>query len=268
MIMALWLLAASYGAAPAAAQVPGATRHTVVAGEHLWGLSGRYYGNNFRWRALADANPGIKDPNLIYPGQVLDIPAAPAAPAPPAEASAPAELPAVPAPAPAAAPVPEAEAEEVAAAEPPPDQAAAPEPGVFDRAEPRPASGADQPGLSLKMPAQMSEQYPSLGRTKAPAGWKEDGRVTEFDGREILAASGDLIEGKLRSGPSVQAGERLYVLRKDAAKDSDAEPKALYLQRVGVVEVREVVEKRRVRCRVLKSGGAVELGDYLARQPL
>lgn len=49
--------------------------HTVVDGDTLWDLAQDYYGNPFDWRRIWEANRAeIADPNLIVPGQVLDIP--------------------------------------------------------------------------------------------------------------------------------------------------------------------------------------------------
>lgn len=49
--------------------------HTVVKGDTLWGVAKQYYGNGAQYTKIASANPSIKNPNLIYPGQVLSIPA-------------------------------------------------------------------------------------------------------------------------------------------------------------------------------------------------
>lgn len=60
------------------AQNPAVTEnktHTVQSGDTLWGLAKKYYGNGALYPKIASANPGIKNPNLIYDGQVLSIPA-------------------------------------------------------------------------------------------------------------------------------------------------------------------------------------------------
>ena len=49
--------------------------HTVQSGDTLWGLAKKYYGNGSQYTKIVSANPGIKNPNLIYPGQVFSIPA-------------------------------------------------------------------------------------------------------------------------------------------------------------------------------------------------
>lgn len=51
-----------------------ATSYEVNQGDHLWGISGSSYGNPYKWPLIYKANSDkIKDADLIYPGQVLDI---------------------------------------------------------------------------------------------------------------------------------------------------------------------------------------------------
>ena len=49
-----------------------ATTHTVVSGESMWKIAVKY---EIGLDELKKANPEIKNPALIYPGQVLTIPA-------------------------------------------------------------------------------------------------------------------------------------------------------------------------------------------------
>ncbi len=50
--------------------------YTVKKGDCLWNIAKKYYGNGSKYTLIADANKGkIKNANLIYPGQVLTIPA-------------------------------------------------------------------------------------------------------------------------------------------------------------------------------------------------
>lgn len=75
-----------------AAQTVAAGIYTVVTGDTLSGIAGRY---STTWPALLAANTFISNPNLIYPGQVLTLtagssrqaPAAASAPAPQQTAS-------------------------------------------------------------------------------------------------------------------------------------------------------------------------------------
>lgn len=49
--------------------------YTVKSGDTLWGIAKRFYGNGAKYPTIYNANKSkIKNPNLIYPGQVLTIP--------------------------------------------------------------------------------------------------------------------------------------------------------------------------------------------------
>ena len=50
--------------------------HEVKKGENLWKIAEKHYGNGSKYTAIFEANkPMLKDPDLIYPGQNLRIPA-------------------------------------------------------------------------------------------------------------------------------------------------------------------------------------------------
>jgi len=49
--------------------------HVVQSGDTLWAIAKKYYGNGSQYTKIFNANKDkIKNPNLIYPGQVLTIP--------------------------------------------------------------------------------------------------------------------------------------------------------------------------------------------------
>lgn len=49
--------------------------HTVVKGDCLWNISKKHLGKSERWKEIYNLNKDkIKNPNLIYPGQVLRLP--------------------------------------------------------------------------------------------------------------------------------------------------------------------------------------------------
>lgn len=49
--------------------------YTVKSGDCLWNIAKRFYGNGAQYTKIYNANRGkIKNPNLIYPGQMLTIP--------------------------------------------------------------------------------------------------------------------------------------------------------------------------------------------------
>ena len=58
-----------------AVQEPEAQFHTVVSGDTLGKIAKKYYGNAMKYPVIFEANkPMLKDPDKIYPGQVLRIP--------------------------------------------------------------------------------------------------------------------------------------------------------------------------------------------------
>jgi nucleoid-associated protein YgaU len=64
------------GVSSTAPQAGAAARtHTVESGDTLSKIAKQHYGDAGKWRAIFEANRDkIKDPDLIHPGQVLDIP--------------------------------------------------------------------------------------------------------------------------------------------------------------------------------------------------
>lgn len=68
----------SSSTAPAPATAGSATAgrtYTVVSGDSLSKIAKHQYGDAAKWHAIYEANRDkIKNPDLIYPGQVLNIP--------------------------------------------------------------------------------------------------------------------------------------------------------------------------------------------------
>ncbi|AWH83848.1 peptidoglycan-binding protein LysM [Flavobacterium sp. DGU11] len=55
---------------------PESQYYTVVSGDSLSKIAGKYYGDVQKYNVIFEANkPMLSDPNKIYPGQVLRIPA-------------------------------------------------------------------------------------------------------------------------------------------------------------------------------------------------
>jgi hypothetical protein len=139
-------------------------------------------------------------------------------------------------------------------------------PGESTSTEAFRAGGRDS--LSRSMPRDASGFDPSVTRLQAPKGWKEDGAVTNAHVAKVAPGPDDQVYGRMKRAGSVKVGDLLYVLRRDVATEADADPQALYLERIGVVRAEAVLPKRRVRLRVLKASSEVAPTDLLSRVPL
>lgn len=222
-------------------------RHKVVLKDCMWDLAKHYYGDHFKWRKIAAANPppDVNDPHWIYPDQILIIPdlEEPEPEAPPAPVEA-AKTPAVePPPAP----------------EPPPAEA---KPVRFVADE---ASGAVTvpESLSTRFPEGLIAMPPSNYRMKALGSWVPDGEVAGFSGTEIMAAEGDFID--LTVSGKAAGGDRFTVFRRAAPTEADVDKTATYVVKIGLVQVRKPLPGGRFRAVILKSNDAVQVGDLLVR---
>lgn len=73
-LLALLLVAAG-GIAQAAVQLKDGhpEQYTVVKGDTLWDISGRFLREPWKWPELWHANPQVENPHLIYPGDRLSL---------------------------------------------------------------------------------------------------------------------------------------------------------------------------------------------------
>lgn len=73
-LLALLLLAAT-GLVQAQVQLRDGhpQRYTVIAGDTLWDISGKFLSEPWKWQEIWRANPQVHDPDLIYPGDTLSL---------------------------------------------------------------------------------------------------------------------------------------------------------------------------------------------------
>lgn len=62
-------------ATPSPAPAAGPASHVIATGDTYWDLAVKYYGDGTRWRAIADANPGLHARRLPV-GATLKLPRA------------------------------------------------------------------------------------------------------------------------------------------------------------------------------------------------
>jgi len=227
--------------------------HTVVPQDTMWDLAMHYYGTHFKWRRIAEANPApnVKDPHWIYPGQVLlipaDEPAVEAAEPEPAKEEPP--KPPEPAPAPAPAPPPKP----VKAAAPPPQP----------KYDPTRGDGITLPdSLSARMPDGMTGQSPAVYRMVMPAGWTADGEIREMEGgRDSIVFEGQHVHATLYK--EARKRQRLSVYRRAAPTEADTDHNAIYVHKVGQVEVVRKLANGVYRVLIVDSGDTIQPGDLL-----
>lgn len=270
---------ASFGADPsqpvaadtaAAAEVPAETaqpqtgdvNHTVVKGDTLWDLSGRYYGDPWVWIKVWQVNKNIvSDPNLIYTDQVLVIPdksrlkdivfdlvpmaGEDVAPVETAAEKAP-EEPADEAELPGFAivqkqvevPVEEVVEEEVTA-----------EPPLI-------AAATDKESAALK-------KYRGSASMVVPRDWKVDGKIVGEKDKKLMISAGDTVYVNLGKD-RVQSGTMCMIYRK-VGKIKDPKKSGGLLgyevRRVGKLEITDETGRDASSARILVSYEPIKTGD-------
>lgn len=226
-----------------------ATQYRVVTSDCLWNLAGKFYGNHFQWRRIAEANPQVKDPHWIYPNQILEIPDEGARPV---EASVAIKVEPEP-------PAPEPEPVEEAAA---PPSAPAAEPTVSEALPP----GDDETpeGLSRELPRGQTAAFITARRIKVDSSFKPDATViAESDGFEKAATRGDTVSARLTGKLEVEPGDHFVVYRQASVMETETDPQAHYLQEVGMARLERHVRRREYVFFIIKAVDTVQVGDWL-----
>ena len=56
-------------------QRPNTTEHLIVPRDSLWKLAAQYYADAYQWPKLWELNEQVENPDLIYVGEILRVPA-------------------------------------------------------------------------------------------------------------------------------------------------------------------------------------------------
>lgn len=72
-ILGLIFSGAALAADPVAVNPAHPDRYTVVTGDTLWDISGRFLRDPWRWPDVWHVNPQIENPHLIYPGDIIEM---------------------------------------------------------------------------------------------------------------------------------------------------------------------------------------------------
>lgn len=228
------------------------TKHEIVRGETLWGLSNKYYGDPFKWGRIYNANMDkISNPDRIYPEDEINIPEITDAvkPAPFFATEETAELSAG-----------EGDAAVAVTAEVP-----LPTAGNINGPD------LEVADLSMEMPADQ-RVWPTGITTIVPENWKADGVIIykisagTDDESGGLIAPGDLVKIRVRKPASFRPGGMISSYMKGIVAYDEKTHKqlGLELQKTGVLEVLSV-NKNMVKARVLKSNNSVEIGQVIKR---
>ncbi|MDE2292395.1 MAG: hypothetical protein KGL53_09955, partial [Elusimicrobia bacterium] len=150
-----------------------------------------------------------------------------------------------------------------AVAAPAPAPAPPPAPPVRYDSKRAPGAVAMPESLSTRLPNGMTEGEPSVYRLLMPAGWKADGTVRSFDGRDALAAAGDEVVIRVDPSLRVRRNSRFTVYRLSGPTEADVDQKAVYAQKMGVLEAVKRVGEHDYRARVMTAGGSIQTGDLV-----
>jgi LysM repeat protein len=229
-------------AVPSVAAPETPTRYTIKRGDTLWDITNAFFRDPFLWPLVWKSNPGITNPDLIYPGQVIVIPALGAV-----ERALRAPEEAAPAP---------ARAEEELPLRKRPAEAASPE--------------AEEPRKSVillpeEAPVPVMDKYSMLNAGYVDAEESDDEIIGAVDGKRIMGYD-DLVYIVIRSREHVDVGDRflMYQPLHDVEHPVTGEDYGTLIRVLGVLRVAEKGSSGTYTARITLSFDAAEKGTLLA----
>ncbi|MCG2724990.1 MAG: LysM peptidoglycan-binding domain-containing protein [Elusimicrobia bacterium] len=234
-------------------------RHYVKDGDTLWDLAGKYYADPFKWRAIYNANTDIiKNPDLIYPENEIEIPGINEKIVPKLETIAEPKMI-------EKEEIVEFEEEEIieAASHDLPEK-------IIEEASVKieKPKKFKIPALSEEMPSDQMEWNSMLVTDLVDKKWSGDGIVLGKESKEekdALSFSGDIINIKMKLLKGVSIGQILNVYKLGAkVHDDDGNFKGFKIQRVGIVEVIEA-NTNEVKCVVVQANSSIMKGQIVKK---
>ena len=215
--------------------------YEVKKGDTLWDLSEKYYGTGYSWGKIYTANKGIiKDPDIIYPSQSLNIPGADI------EESEPAPVPVI---------TQRTQEEEIEEAEIMQEAEEETEEEEIEEAE---AEGE-------LVPVSVSpKDYMNAQGFIAPVDWKIDGMIIGEKDKKLLISAGDTVYvniGKDKLNP----GDKCMVFRKiGKIKDPRTGKLAgIEVHKIARIEITEEIGAQSSSARVILSFESMKVGDIV-----
>ncbi len=230
----------------------------------LWGIAGKIYANPFKWKKIHSANPGIKNPDLIYPGEKIVIPGEAITPIEkvvPGEMVAPEEK---------VAPVSETKVEELDRKS---TEGAAQIPGEEGGSLPEEKAEISTETSEVSVPVEEKKEVP-ISRDRylkkkfspetllVPVNWQYDGVITREEEKKILISAGDNIYLNIGSRKGLKAGMYCFVFRKGKKVYHSETGKLLgmNIERIGIVDIIETKENIS-SAKVVTSSEVLGVGD-------
>ena len=230
--------------------IPHGKTHVVVKDDTLWSLADLYYTDPFKWVRIYKANlDTIKNPDLIYPGDELNIPLrlqpATAKPAQAQTATAAAE-PAAAVAAPKAEPAPVIK----------PSRAKNEKPAAYSRIT-----------ISEEMPEDQTA-WPD-NTIIVQGSWRRDGKVTATQGTDsgprTITEPGDVVMLSITSNISVTPGDTFKTyMQGPAAFNKNGKKLGKELTQTGTVRVISV-DGKKVKARIISATTTVSKGQLIKK---